>query len=51
MVLGGLACRVLGSGESALPREMLPEALLGDANGMLQTVRQGIRLVGPVAGA
>jgi MFS family permease len=51
MVLYGLAYGVLGSGESALLREMLPEELLGNANGVLQTFRQGIRLVGPVAGA
>jgi MFS family permease len=51
MVLYGVAYGVLGSGESALLREMLPEELLGNANGILQTFRQGIRLVGPVAGA
>jgi MFS family permease len=51
MVLYGLAYGVLGSGESALLREMLPEELLGNANGTLQTFRQGVRLVGPVAGA
>jgi MFS family permease len=51
MVLYGAAYGVLGSGESALLREMLPEELLGQANGMLQTLRQGIRLLGPVAGA
>jgi len=51
MVLYGVAYGVLGSGESALLREMLPEELLGNANGLLQTLRQGIRLVGPVAGA
>ncbi len=51
MVLYGIAYGLLGSGESALLREMLPEELLGDANGILQTLRQGIRLVGPVAGA
>jgi MFS family permease len=51
MVLYGIAYGLLGSGESALLREMLPEELLGDANGILQTFRQGIRLVGPVAGA
>jgi MFS family permease len=51
MVLYGVAYGVLGSGESALLREMLPEELLGDANGILQTFRQGIRLVGPIAGA
>ncbi len=51
MVLYGIGYGLLGSGESALLREMLPEELLGDANGILQTFRQGIRLVGPVAGA
>jgi MFS family permease len=51
MVLYGLAYGVLGSGESALLREMLPEELLGNANGILQTFRQGIRLIGPFAGA
>lgn len=51
MVLYGIAYGLLGSGELALLREMLPEELLGDANGILQTLRQGIRLVGPVAGA
>ena len=51
MVLYGVAYGVLGSGESALLREMLPEELLGNANGILQTFREGIRLVGPLAGA
>jgi MFS family permease len=51
MVLYGLAYGVLGSGESALLREMLPEELLGNANGILQTFRQGMRLIGPIAGA
>lgn len=51
MVLYGLAYGVLGSGESALLREMLPEELLGNANGILQTFRQGVRLIGPIAGA
>lgn len=51
MVLYGLAYGVLSSGESALLREMFPEELLSSANGILQTFRQGMRLVGPVAGA
>ena len=51
MVLYGAAYGVLGSGESALLRLMLPEDLLGDANGILETLRQGVRLVGPLAGA
>jgi MFS family permease len=51
MVLYGLAYGVLGSGESALLRQMFPEELLGSANGILQTFRQGMRLVGPIAGA
>lgn len=51
MVLYGGSYSLLASGESALLRLMLPAELLGDANGMLQTLRQGLRLVGPLAGA
>lgn len=36
---------------SGLIKEMLPEELLADANGVLQTVRQGLRLVAPLGGA
>jgi MFS family permease len=36
---------------NGLIKEMLPEELLADANGVLQTVRQGLRLVAPLGGA
>jgi MFS family permease len=37
--------------QAALLRVMLPEELLGDANGALSTMRQGLRIVAPLAGA
>ena len=36
---------------AGLIKEMLPDELLADANGALQTVRQGLRLVAPIGGA
>ncbi|MFI5832515.1 MFS transporter [Micromonospora sp. NPDC051300] len=36
---------------NGLIRNLVPADLLADANGALQTVRQGLRLVGPLAGA
>lgn len=51
MSLYGLAYTVLGSGQSALLTVMLPADLLPDANGALQTVRELLRLVSPLAGA
>jgi MFS family permease len=51
MLLYGAAYGVLGSGQTALLPAMLPDEVLPDANGALQTVREGIRLVGPLAGA
>ena len=37
--------------QAALLRVMLPEDLLADANGALSTMRQGLRIVAPLAGA
>ncbi|HJU36161.1 MAG TPA: MFS transporter [Gaiellaceae bacterium] len=37
--------------QTALLRVMLPEELLADANGALSTMRQGLRIVAPLAGA
>ncbi|MGO9197401.1 MAG: MFS transporter [Acidimicrobiales bacterium] len=51
MFFYGLSYCFLGSGQSALLKVMLPEELLGDANGMLSTVREGLRLVAPLVGA
>jgi MFS family permease len=36
---------------SALMRLMMPEELLGDANGLLSVARQGLRVIAPVIGA
>jgi MFS family permease len=47
----GLSYTVLGSGLSALLATMLPEDELADANGVMQTAREGLRLVAPLAGA
>ena len=47
----GFSFTVLGAGQSALLATMLPDDELADANGVLQTVREGLRLVAPLAGA
>jgi MFS family permease len=47
----GLSFSVLGAGGSALLATMLPVDELGDANGVMQTAREGLRLVAPLAGA
>jgi MFS family permease len=46
----GVSYTLLGAGQSALLATMLPEELLGPANTVLQTVREGLRLVAPVLG-
>jgi MFS family permease len=50
-LLYGLVGTVFYPAQAALLRVMLPEELLADANGALSTVRQGLRLVAPLAGA
>lgn len=47
----GAASTVAGSARSALLTVMVPRELLGDANGVFQTVREGLRLVAPLVGA
>jgi len=51
MVVYGAAYTVLGSGQSALLTLLLPDELLAYGNGALLTIRQGLRLVAPLAGA
>jgi MFS family permease len=48
--LYGLANLTVGAVLSRLIQELVPSELLGEANGALQTVRQGLRLIGPLAG-
>lgn len=50
-VLYGASILMVGAALSGLIKELLPEDLLAEANGVLQTVRQGLRLVGPLGGA
>lgn len=50
-VLYGISYATIASGQSALLATLLPPALLGPANGALQTVREGLRLVAPLGGA
>ncbi|MBV9282126.1 MAG: MFS transporter, partial [Chloroflexi bacterium] len=50
-MLYGAAGLVFSSAQSALLTVMLPEELLGEGNAALQTIREGLRLVGPLVGA
>jgi MFS family permease len=47
----GVSYTVLGAGLSALLATMLPADELADANGVLQTAREALRLFAPLAGA
>jgi MFS family permease len=49
--LYGLGGDVFGAARSAMLKAMLPDELLGEANGVLQSIREGLRLVAPLAGA
>jgi MFS family permease len=49
--LYGLSYIAIASGLNGLLKEIVPEEMLADANGALQTVKQGLRLIGPLIGA
>jgi MFS family permease len=49
--LYGVSFIVLPAGLNGFLKELLPEDLLVEANGGLQTVREGFRLIGPLIGA
>ncbi len=51
MFLYGLAGNYIGAAQSAFLTVLLPAEQLGDANGFLRTVREGLRLVAPLVGA
>jgi len=51
MFLYSFAGNFIGSAQSAFLTTLLPPEQLGDANGFLRTVREGLRLVAPLAGA
>lgn len=50
-VLYGVSMIMVSAALNALIKEILPENLLAEGNAALQTVRQGLRLVGPLGGA
>jgi MFS family permease len=50
-VLYGVSMLLTSASLAALVKEILPEELLAQGNGALQTVRQGLRLVAPLGGA
>jgi MFS family permease len=49
--LYGLGGDIFAAARSAMMKSMLPDELLADANGAYQSVREGLRLVAPLAGA
>jgi MFS family permease len=49
--LYGVSWIVFGSAQSALLTVILPDDLLGEGNALLQTVREGLRLLSPLVGA
>jgi MFS family permease len=49
--LYGAASVILGSARSAFLTVMLPRELLGDANAVFSTMREGLRLISPLFGA
>lgn len=51
MALYGLAYTVLSSAQTALLAAVVPDELLGEANGALSTMRESLRLFAPLTGA
>src|SRR5437763_4229309 len=49
--LYGLGGDFFAAARGSMLKAMLPEELLADANGALQSLREGLRLVAPLAGA
>lgn len=47
----GLGGDVFAAARSAMLKAMLPDEQLAEANGLLQSVREGLRIVAPVSGA
>ena len=50
-VLYGVSFAFMAPGMAALLQGVIPARELASANGLIQTVKQGLRLVGPLAGA
>lgn len=50
-LLYGLGGDIFAAARSSMLKAMLPDEQLGEANGILQSVREGMRIIAPVAGA
>lgn len=50
-VLYGLGGDVFAAARSSMLKAMLPDEQLGEANGVLQTLREGLRIAAPITGA
>jgi MFS family permease len=50
-VLYGLGGDLFAASRGAMLKAMVPDELLGDANGAYQSIREGLRIVAPLAGA
>jgi MFS family permease len=50
-VLYGLGGDIFGAARSSMLKAMLPDEQLGEANGIFQSVREGLRIIAPVTGA
>lgn len=51
MVAYGVGGSIMSAAQGALLVEMVPDELLGDANGALRSVQEGLRLIAPLVGA
>jgi MFS family permease len=49
--LYGLGGDIFAAARTSMLKALLPDELLGDANGALQSIREGMRIVAPLAGA
>lgn len=50
-LLYGLGGDIFGAARTSMLKAMLPDEQLGEANSVLQTVREGLRIIAPVTGA
>ena len=50
-LLYGLGGDLFAAARGAMLKAMVPDELLGDANGLYQSIREGLRIVAPLAGA
>lgn len=50
-LLYGLGGDIFGAARTSMLKAMLPDEQLGEANSLLQTMREGLRIIAPVTGA